>query len=40
MMQIPYRDIWSMLLSGQVLHIEAIQGTYFGIWKTLRKTLR
>ena len=34
--QIPYLDIWSMLLSGQVPHIiGAIQVTYFGISKTL-----
>ena len=31
MMQIPYLEIWSMLLSGQVLYIKAIQVTCFGI---------
>ena len=35
MMQIPYLEIWSMLLSGQVLHstslIEEIQVTSVGI---------
>ena len=42
MMQTPYLDIWSMLLSGQVFHrlIEAIKVTCFGIsrrhWMCLR----
>ena len=35
MMQIPYLNIWSMLLSGQVLHrlIVAVQVTWFGIFR-------